>query len=85
MGRLLSSVDMPGLPKLFTGLEARQYIGCGVNKWTRIKREIDCVMVDGVERYTGAALVAYLKRKTRKGAPPPSAPAKAKLHSYQAR
>ncbi len=70
MGRLLSSVDMPGLPKLFTGLEARQYIGCGVNKWTRIKREIDCVMVDGVERYTSAALVAYLKRKTRKGAPP---------------
>jgi hypothetical protein len=75
MVRVLPSTEIPGLPRLCTALEARQYLGAGQNKWTRIKREIDRVAIDGRDYWTIDALRAYVKRRTRKGVPPEPRPA----------
>ena len=67
---VLPQVEIPGLPKLYSNEEARKFTRTGVNKWTRVKKEIDCIEIDGREWYTAHALLAYLRRKTRKGRPP---------------
>ena len=67
--RCLPPADIEGLPRLYSNEEARQFCRTGVNKWTRIKREIDCVVIDGREWYTAEALLTYVKRKTRTAAP----------------
>jgi hypothetical protein len=66
----LPLAEVEGLPRLYSNAEARKFTRTGVNKWTRVKKEIDCVVIDGREWYTADALLAYLKRKTRKRRPP---------------
>ena len=68
--QVLPQVEVPGLPKLYSNEEAQKFTRTGVNKWTRVKKEIACVVIDGREWYTADALLAYLKRKTRKRRPP---------------
>ena len=74
MARVLPSTAIPGLPELNTAAQSRNYLGAGVNKWTRIKRQIDCVVLDGREYSTTDALLAYVKRRTRRGVPPEPRP-----------
>jgi hypothetical protein len=75
MVRVLPSTEIPGLPRLCTAVEARNYLGAGQNKWTKIKREIDRVEIDGRDYWTIDALAAFVKRKTRKGVLPEPRPA----------
>jgi hypothetical protein len=66
----LPAVEVEGLPRLYSNEEARKFCRTGVNKWTIVKREIDCIMIQGRQYYTAEQLLAYLKRRTRKAAPP---------------
>jgi hypothetical protein len=67
--RVLPAVDVAGLPKLFSNEEARVFLRIGINKWGRIKREIDCIEITGRQLYTLDALLTFTKRKTRLAEP----------------
>lgn len=56
----------PKLPRLHDAAAARAVLHCSTHKWNRIKDEIEHVLIGKQKFWTTDALVAFVRRQTRK-------------------